>query len=279
MIDASLDEQLFDRLRQWLAEVRGCAEPANGAADSTSAALGMSEFSTSGEEFGLYRLVEEFTSLRHEVKLQTKSGRGLEEQSAALLAALREALDRLNSIEPQEEQAAWQAGRALALALADLDEALARGRVQIERAIAALNAEPAKTLPAALDQLFAGQSWLRRRLCGGYHREVQEFLAGHGRREREQLLGALLEGYQVIQGRLARAMAAEQIQKIETVGRPVDPDQMIVVEVVDDPGTPPGVVVDELRRGYFWNDRVLRCAEVRAAMHHRVDSSNNSPEL
>jgi molecular chaperone GrpE len=279
VIDASLDEQIFDRLRQWLADVRGCSEMTGGAADSALAEGGMGENSAGGEEFGLYRLVEEFTSLRHEVKLQTKSGRGLEEQTTTLLTELREALDRLKAIEPQEEQAAWQAGRALAMALADIDEALARGRVQIERAVATLIDEPGKTLPPALDELFAGQSWLRRRLCGGYHREVREFVAGHGRREREQLLGALLEGYKVIQGRLARAMAAEQIQKIDTVGRPVDPDEMIVVEVVEDPDTPPGFVVDELRRGYFWNDRVLRCAEVRAAMHRQVNKTNNSPEL
>ena len=37
-----------------------------------------------------------------------ESARGLEEQSAALLAELRQALDRLRSIEPKEAQAAWQ---------------------------------------------------------------------------------------------------------------------------------------------------------------------------
>jgi molecular chaperone GrpE (heat shock protein) len=39
---------------------------------------------------------------------------------------------------------------------------------------------------------------------------------------------------------------------------------MTVVEVVDDPLHPPGLVVDELRPGYYWKDKVLRFAEVRA---------------
>ena len=52
---------------------------------------------------------------------------------------------------------------------------------------------------------------------------------------------------------------------IDAVGRPVDPEQMIVVEVVDDPSAEPGEVVEEVRRGYTWRGRVLRLAEVRAA--------------
>ncbi len=40
---------------------------------------------------------------------------------------------------------------------------------------------------------------------------------------------------------------------------------MTVVEVVEDPDRPPGHVVEEIRRGYTWQGRLLRYAEVRAS--------------
>ena len=42
---------------------------------------------------------------------------------------------------------------------------------------------------------------------------------------------------------------------------------MTVVEVVQANGHVPGTVVDEIRPGYLWNDKVVRYAEVRAARH------------
>ena len=97
-------------------------------------------------EFGLIDLVEEFTALRHELKLQTKSARGLQEQTEALLPALRQAIEQFRSVEPKEAQAAWTAGKPLAEALADLDEALDRGRGEIEKARRAVVEEPADAL-------------------------------------------------------------------------------------------------------------------------------------
>jgi molecular chaperone GrpE (heat shock protein) len=39
---------------------------------------------------------------------------------------------------------------------------------------------------------------------------------------------------------------------------------MTVVEVVDDPMLPPGLIVEQIRPGYYWKDKVIRFAEVRA---------------
>ena len=74
-----------------------------------------------------------------------------------------------------------------------------------------------------------------------------------------------MDGYALIQSRLRRTLDAEQIAAIASVGRPVDPERMNVVAVVETTDVPPGHVVDEVRRGYTWRGRVLRYAEVRAA--------------
>lgn len=249
------DEILLDRFRQWLrdahAEIEAMEREPQSARDD--------------DEVGLYRLVEEFTALRHEVKLQTKGSRGLQEQAEALLPALRQAIEQFRAVEPREAQAAWAAGKPLAEALADLDEALDRGRSEIEKARRRLVDEPAAELAEALNALHAGQSWLRRRRTRSYHEAARDIIHRYGPAAQRPLFDALIEGYGLIQARLRRAMDAEQLRRIDAVDRLVDPDLMTVVEVVDDPSRTRVEVVDEVRRGYTWRGRVLRYAEVRAS--------------
>jgi len=82
---------------------------------------------------------------------------------------------------------------------------------------------------------------------------------------RRELFNSILEGYELIQNRLARAMKAERVEPIPAEGHPVDPERMIVLEIVEGSGRPAGTVVKELRRGYTWKGRLLRYAEVQAA--------------
>ena len=229
---APLDEEtLLSRFRQWLQEARADAE----APGREPPALDAED-----HEVGLYRLVEEFT-------------------------ALRQAIEQFRAVEPRAAQAAWTASKPLAEALADLDEALDRGRVEIEKARRRLVEEPAGEVVAALDALFARQSWLRRPWVRSYHEQAREIVLRQRPEAHRPLFDALLEGYGLIQARLRRAMGAERLQRIDCVGHPVDPELMTVVEVVDDPERPPGQVVEEVRRGYTWQGRVLRYAEVRAS--------------
>jgi molecular chaperone GrpE len=254
------EDALLSQFRVWLREARAEGELPWPEAEDETASTGAED-----DAIGLYRLIEEFTALRHELKLQTKGTRGLQEQTEALLPALRQAIEQFRAVEPREAQAAWTASKPLAEALADLDEALDRGHVEIEKARRRLIDEPAEELAAALDAHFSQQSWFRRRRLRAYHEQVRELVLGQGTEGRRSLFDALLEGYGLIQSRLRRALDAERLERIDCVGRPVDPGLMTVVEVVDDPDRPPGVVVEEVRRGYTWRGRVLRYAEVRAS--------------
>ena len=264
------EEALLDRFRRWLQDAHAEAE-----AEDQPPPTG------DDDGFGLYRLVEEFTALRHEVKLQTKGSRGLQEQAETLLTALRGAIEHFRSVEPREAYAVWAAGKPLAEALADLDEALERGRSEIEKARRRLVDEPAAELVEALDASFAGQSWFRRRRTRSYHEAAREVIRRHGPEARRPFFDALLEGYGLIQTRLRRGMDAGQLFGIEALGQPVDPALMTVVEVVDDPARPAVEVVDEIRKGYTWRGRVLRYAEVRASRSlspaHDEQTESNQP--
>jgi molecular chaperone GrpE len=249
------DEALLDRFRRWLRDARAEADATPADDEPTGG---------EGRDVGLYTLVEEFTALRHELKLQTKGARGLQDQAEAMLAALRQAAEQFRAVEPKEAQAAFAAARPLAEALADLDEALDRGRMAIDQARRRAAEEALPDPVGALDDLFARRPWPARLLLRRYHYRARALLQAQGRALNPGLLDSLAEGYGLIQGRLRRSLAAEGIEPIPCVGRPVDPEVMAVVGVVDDPGRPPGSVVEEVRRGYTWKGRLLRLAEVRA---------------
>ncbi|MGD0043112.1 MAG: nucleotide exchange factor GrpE, partial [Isosphaeraceae bacterium] len=183
--------------------------------------------------------------------------------------ALRQAIEHFRSVAPREEQAAWSAGKPIAEGLATLDEALDRCRIEIEKArIVGIEQTPRK-LGQALDRMHAGLPWLRRFLLRRYHRQMREVVEREAQGMNQAWLQSLLEGFDLIQNRVRKVLQSEAIEPIACLGRPVDPDRMIVIEVTDSPDWPPQTVIEELRRGYTWRGRVLRLAEVRAVRGQR----------
>jgi molecular chaperone GrpE len=258
MNDPRAIEATLARFRDWLEDAR--LEPENHPEIEAEAG---SETGPSPRDFGLVDLVAEFTALRHELKLQTKSSRGLIEQTENTIAALRQAIDHFRTVEPREDQAVWSASKGLAEALADLDEALVRGEREIDRARHQLADESVRSLETSITSIFRGRSWIRRQFLRSYHHEVIEAVRRQAQ-VRDEVFDAFLEGYGLIQKRLRRALASEQVMHIPCEGKPVDPELMTVIELVDEPHEGPGTVAKELRRGYTWRGRLLRFAEVQA---------------
>ncbi len=266
-------DSALERFHRWLEATRADAETP---ADAPS---GPAPGDTPRRAFGLIDLVEEFTALRQELKLQTRSTRGLQEQSEALLPALRQAIEHFRSVSPREEQAAWSAGKPIALALATLDEALDRCRGEIDKAQVAALEEAPRNLAAAVDRLHAGLPWLRRLIVRSYHRRVKELLEHEVRAQNRAWTESLLEGFELIQNRVRRVLKSEAIEPVDCLGRPVDPERMIVIETSDAPDQPPGTVIEELRRGYTWNGRILRLAEVRAVRGRMRSADEEDDEV
>lgn len=78
-------------------------------------------------------------------------------------------------------------------------------------------------------------------------------------------LDSLLAGYAMSLQRLERTLEQHGLEPIGCAGETFDPEQMEVVEVVCDSGRPSGEVIDAVRPGYLWRDRVFRFAQVRVA--------------
>ena len=257
MTDWPDNESILARFRQWLDEAHAEADTLT---DGREPLGGEPEF----RSVGLFQLIEEFTALRHELKLQTKSSRSLDERSVATLEAMHEAIEEFRSVDAKEVQAARAAAKPLLECLIDLEEALRRGRTVIEAARQRILEDSARQLQEQLENSFRRQFWWRRWIGRRWYNTARAICSRQAAEVHREIFESLIEGYGLIQSRLQRAMDKEQLCRIDCVGKPVDPNSMTVVEVVDDPGRPPGLVVDEVRPGYYWKAAVFRFAEVRA---------------
>jgi len=249
-------EPTLERLREWLDQVRAEAQAldGDGAGDAGDG---------QAEAAGLVDLVREFTALRHDVKLQAKGSRNLEEQTAAAVTALQEAARQFRAIAPRETEAVRRAATPLVEALADLDEALRRGQAVVETARRQVVEQWNEGLQRRLDELEAAQPGWKRWLFRQWRAAVRD-AARQTAEGAAKVVDSLADGYTLVRARLQRAMAREGLERLVCVGRPVDPHAMTVVEAVDDPERMPGTVVEEIRPGYLWKGDVLRFAEVRA---------------
>ncbi|MGL4383029.1 MAG: nucleotide exchange factor GrpE [Bacilli bacterium] len=72
-----------------------------------------------------------------------------------------------------------------------------------------------------------------------------------------------LKGFEMIYQQLAQALDNEGIKVIETVNHEFDPHLHEAVMQVNDENYGPNIIVEELQKGYTFNNRVLRVALVK----------------
>jgi molecular chaperone GrpE len=78
-------------------------------------------------------------------------------------------------------------------------------------------------------------------------------------------VSAVSEGVHAIHRKLLALLEAQGVAPFESVGQPFDPSLHEAVSSVESDQYEPGVVADEVRRGYRWGDALLRAARVRVA--------------
>jgi molecular chaperone GrpE len=259
------DDQIFNRLREWLDTTRAEANSL-----SEDAYDPLATETQPAPTVGFYDLAAEFTALRQELKLQTKSSRGVQEQAEAAIRAMQEATAKVASAEQRFRDSTNETGdtnlKLLAETVINLDESLDRGRAVIETARKRIVVDSVAEFEQGLDEAYRQLSFFGKwRSLKFYqmtrHLYRQQVETGHG-----SLFDSVLAGYQLIQNRVLKILKDQGIERIVCVGQPVDPHCMIVNIAVPGTNFPPGTVVQEIRRGYRWKGKVLRYAEVAAAV-------------
>ena len=204
------------------------------------------------EPVDLHTLLAQFTGLRHEVNLQTRAVRAQQEQNAETLRQLGEAVRARPAADGDDGV------RPLLKTLVDLYDALALARRELQRVQEAVQPALAELARPAPRPSLLG------RLFGRGPAPAPPASAEAAGRVRG-FLDSVITGYTMSLQRLERALQQHGLEAIPCAGRPFDPERMEVLEAVADSGRPAGEVLDEVRRGYLWNGRVFRYAQVRVA--------------
>lgn len=77
------------------------------------------------------------------------------------------------------------------------------------------------------------------------------------------LIQGLQEGQAMTLRRVLQLLAHHQVRPFPVLNKPLDPHRMQAVEVDCQPNIENGIVTGELRKGFMWENEVLRHAEVK----------------
>lgn len=88
----------------------------------------------------------------------------------------------------------------------------------------------------------------------------------------------LREGIELILSQFLNALEKLGVQPIEAVGQPFDPNKHDALLRVHAPDSMEGLVVEEVRKGYYLHDKVLRPAQVTVGTSQPVQDSGPTSE-
>ncbi len=97
-------------------------------------------------------------------------------------------------------------------------------------------------------------------------------------RKHEESNSQLREGVELILTQFNDALGKLGVRPIETVGHPFDPNKHDALIRVHAPDVSEGAVVDEIRKGYYLHDKVLRPAQVTVGTHEPVQDFEQASE-
>lgn len=185
------------------------------------------------EETDLFSLFTELAALRTEVKTESRQVNAALERFNEVFGLLTQAQGQLERELEQSRQALAAARRAalkpLLLELLDLHDRLEAGQLALER-----------------------------------YRPVKGWFRIKSRRQDVQFIHSIREGQAMTLRRLEETLSRHNVRRLETLGLPADPHNMAVVELDNQTDLENGVVTAELRKGFLWDNEILRLAEVKA---------------
>lgn len=88
-------------------------------------------------------------------------------------------------------------------------------------------------------------------------------LFSHSKKEDIRFIESFKEGQSMTLKRFEQLLQRHQVYEIDCVGKLLDPRTMSAVEISHDPKLDNGIVIEELRKGFLFENNVLRLAEVK----------------
>ncbi len=187
-------------------------------------------FSTQ-EQPDLHTLLSELTSLKTEVKAESRQ--------------YKNTLDTLGSaLETVQED-----NKTLAAELAASTERLIQQQADMQRTMLL-------EMVDLYDRLSTGANTLQ-------NYQPVNALFKHSQKKDLRFIERFKEGQMMTMRRFEQLLQGYQVRPIECVGKLLDPVSMSAVETGNDPQQGNGIVLQELRKGFLYQDQILRLAEVK----------------
>lgn len=227
-MNAETMESAIDDFKEWYAEWNQLEE---------------SEFPDPSVDFAA--IVAGFTSLRHEVNLQTRATRSAVDQSAEMLKLI-------DSQRSKNDASSNESSRPYIKAMVDIYDQLALAAVAIEKKRE--SNPPQNPLPPSHEPGFLAKLLGAKLPIQPLAKNADAINA---------TIEALLSGYRMSLSRIDKLLAQNGLLVIPTQGLPFDAEIMEAVEVDENAEAISGTVTMEIRRGYHWNGKLFRCAQVR----------------
>ena len=93
------------------------------------------------------------------------------------------------------------------------------------------------------------------------HQHMDKLQQGEGAKQLEEVV----KGLEMIFKEFSKVFEEEGIRPMEPVGKPYDPMATEILGVVDGDDSNDGLVTEELQKGFYYGDKVLRPAKVKIA--------------
>jgi molecular chaperone GrpE len=152
-------------------------------------------------------------------------------------------------------------------------ETLQSAQVTLEQELKSAHAEARERRTALMRPLLLDMLDLRDRLDAALQQPATppgKWMVRWRRKPREA--DNWREGIGITARRLDRILAERRVRRINLKGERFDPRLARVVETTADSRAAPGVIVEEVRAGYMWDDDLLRIAEVTVSKSDEGDS-------
>lgn len=105
------------------------------------------------------------------------------------------------------------------------------------------------------------------RLSEGY-RMLQNYkpvdaLFNHSKKQDVRFIEGFGKGQEITLKRLEQLLQRRRVYPIDALGKPFDAHTMTTLDIAQNPKLENGIVLEELRKGFLFEDQVLRLAEVK----------------
>ena len=223
--------------------------------------------SSNPELLGAVDIVEAFTSLRHELKLQVRGGRELQQSLQDSLLRLEQRVVTSPVVANANNAANATSSseiRKMAEAIADIEESL-------QRAIESSIQKPAtvrsqSNVLSRYDAFLSKAPWLAKVFASRWFEDLRAEIAHSLESERKSTThDATHRGLELLAARVHRLMKQFEIERVNVLHQAFDAETMNAIDVIVDPSVPSTHVAQQLRPLYRWRNSTLRCAEVRVA--------------